>query len=360
MAMKRGPLYPLHRQAGAKMVEFAGWELPVQFSSILEEHRAVRTSAGLFDVSHLGRLSVRGPGAFALLQRALTNDLSKVRPGRSQYTLLCGEDGGILDDLVLFHRSEGEYVLAVNAVNTESDLDWIRGMASSREVEIEDQTASTLMLAFQGPESASLLARLAPPEVTELPRFGCRDETVLGKTVQFSRTGYTGEDGFEMVMDGGIGETLWRAILGFGVKACGLGARDTLRLEAALPLYGNELDIRTYPHEAGLDWAVALGKGDFVGREAIQKELEAGPRRRLVCFRMLERAVPRGGYYILKGDRQVGMVTSGNYSPTLRADIGMGYVPLENSSPGTELDILIRDRTIKAQVVHKPFYKRTS
>src|SRR3990172_2655263 len=181
VAMKRGPLYPLHRQAGAKMVEFAGWELPVQFSSILEEHRAVRTSAGLFDVSHLGRLSVKGPGAFALLQRALTNDLSKVRPGRSQYTLLCSEDGGILDDLVLFHRSEGEYVLAVNAVNTESDLDWIRGMASSREVEIEDQTASTLMLAFQGPESASLLARLAPPEVTELPRFGCREETVLGK-----------------------------------------------------------------------------------------------------------------------------------------------------------------------------------
>lgn len=360
MALKRAPLYSLHQQAGAQMVEFSGWELPVQFSSILEEHRAVRNSAGLFDVSHLGRIVVRGPGAFDLLQRALTNDLSKAKPGRAQYTLLCQEDGGVLDDLVVFHRLDDEYLLAPNASNTESDLKWLRGLASSYRVEFEDRTAGTAMLALQGPDSAKVLARLAPPEVTEMPRFGCRDETVLGKPVQFSRTGYTGEDGFEMVMPAELGETVWRAILGFGVKPCGLGARDTLRLEAALALYGNELDRRTRPHEAGLEWTVALGKGELVGKEAFLRDAENGPSRRLVCFRMVERAVPRTGYHILKDGRQVGLVTSGNYSPTLRVDIGMGYVPVELSSLDTELDILIRERAVRAQVVPRPFYKRTS
>ncbi len=360
MALKRAPLCPIHRQAGAQMVEFSGWELPVQFSSILEEHRAVRGSAGLFDVSHLGRVTVRGSGAFELLQRALTNDLAKARPGRAQYSLLCREDGGILDDLVLFHRAADEYLLAPNAANTESDLNWIRGLASPYQVELEDRTAATVMLALQGPESASVLARLASPAVTEMPRFGCVDEMVLGKPVQFSRTGYTGEDGFELVMESEIGETIWRAILGFGVKPCGLGARDTLRLEAALPLYGNELDTRTRPHEAVLEFAVALGKGDFIGREAILKDLEEGPRRRLVCFRMIERAVPRTGYAILKDGREVGRVTSGNYSPTLRVDIGMGYVPAELASPDTQMEVLIRDKTVRAQVVRRPFYKRTA
>lgn len=358
MPFKRAPLYPLHRQAGAQMVEFAGWELPVQFSSILQEHRAVRDSAGLFDVSHLGRLWVRGPGAFDLLQRTFTNDLAKARPGRALYTLLCREDSGILDDLVVFHTSEGEYLLAVNAANTETDLDWLRGLASSYQVEIEDRTAITAMLALQGPEAASLLARVAPPSVVQLPRFGCREEVIMGKPVHFSRTGYTGEDGFEMVLEAELVETLWRAILGLGVKPCGLGARDTLRLEAALPLYGNDIDTRTHPLEAGLDFAVALGKGDFVGREAILRAQEAGLQRRLVCFRMVERGVPRSGYSILKDGRVVGMVTSGNYSPTLRFDIGMGYVPVELSSPDTELDILIRDKTVRAQVVPRPFYKR--
>lgn len=360
MALKRAPLCPIHRQAGAQMVEFAGWELPVQFSSILEEHRAVRSSSGLFDVSHLGRIMVRGAGAFDLLQRAFTNDLSKAKPGRAQYTLLCQEDGGVLDDMLVFHRAADEYLLAPNAANTESDLNWIRGLAASYHVEIKDRTTGTVMLALQGPDSAKVLARLAAPEVTGMPRFGCRDETVLGKPVQFSRTGYTGEDGFEMIMAAELGETVWRAILGFGVKPCGLGARDTLRLEAALSLYGNELDRRTRPHEAGLEWTVTLGKGDFVGRDAILRDAENGPSRRLICFRMTERAVPRTGYHILKDGRQVGMVTSGNYSPTLRVDIGMGYVPVELSSLDTELDILIRERAVRAQVVPRPFYKRTA
>jgi aminomethyltransferase len=341
------------------MVEFSGWELPVQFTSILEEHRAVRSAAGLFDVSHLGRIVVRGPGAFGLLQKAFTNDLAKARSGRAQYTLMCKEDGGILDDLVVFHRTEDEYLLALNAANTESDTAWIRRLASDYEVSIEDRTAETVMLALQGPESATLLARLAPPEVTGLPRFGCREETILGKPVWFSRTGYTGEDGFELVADAEVGETVWRAILGFGVRPCGLGARDTLRLEAALALYGNELDPRTHPHEAGLEWVVSLGKGDFVGREAILKDQERSPQRRLVCFRMLERGVPRSSYSILVEGREVGRVTSGNYSPALRYDIGMGYVPAELSAPDTEMDILIRDKFVRAKVVARPFYKRT-
>ncbi|MDP2936938.1 MAG: glycine cleavage system aminomethyltransferase GcvT [Dehalococcoidia bacterium] len=360
MALKRGSLYPLHRQAGAQMVEFSGWELPVQFNSILEEHRAVRSTAGLFDVSHLGRIVVRGPGAFGLLQKAFTNDLTKARSGRAQYTLMCKEDGGILDDLVVYHRTEDEFLLALNAANTESDTAWIRRLASDYEVSIEDRTAETVMLALQGPESATLLARLAPPEVTGLPRFGCREEAILGKPVWFSRTGYTGEDGFELVADAEVGETAWRAILGFGVKSCGLGARDTLRLEAALALYGNELDPRTHPHEAGLEWVVALGKGDFIGREALLKDQERSPQRRLVCFRMLERAVPRSGYSILVEGREVGRVTSGNYSPVLRYDIGMGYVPAELSAPDTELDIHIRDKFVRAKVVARPFYKRTA
>ncbi|MDP2728128.1 MAG: glycine cleavage system aminomethyltransferase GcvT [Dehalococcoidia bacterium] len=358
MPLKRVPLYPLHHQAGAQMVEFSGWELPVQFSSILDEHRAVRASAGLFDVSHLGRLWVRGPGAFDFLQRALTNDLAKARPGRAQYTLLCREDGGILDDLVVFHRTEDEYLLAVNAANTETDLKWLQKLASSYKTEIADRTANTVMLALQGPDAVSLITRLASPEVAELRRFGCMDGMVLGKSVQFSRTGYTGEDGFELMADVEIGESIWRAILGLGVKPCGLGARDTLRLEAAFHLYSNDIDTSTNPVEAGLDWAVALDKGDFIGREAILKELERGPKRRLVGFQMIERAVPRSGYPILKDGREVGKVTSGNYSPTLRVDIGMGYVPVELSATDTELDILIRDKMAKARVVNRPFYKR--
>lgn len=358
MALKRSPLYSVQRQIGAQMVEFSGWELPVQYSSILEEHRAVRTSAGLFDVSHLGRISVRGPDAFDVLQYALTNDLAKVRPGRAQYTLVCREDGGILDDLVVFHRVDDEYLLAPNAANTTTVLEWLRGLAGGRGVEIDDLTVTTVMLALQGPETPSLITRLAPPEVASLPRFNCRVDAVLGRPVQFSRTGYTGEEGFELVMDAEIGEAIWRAILGFGIKPCGLGARDTLRLEASLPLYGNEIDTRTLPAEAGLDWAVAMGKGDFMGRQAILDRMENGPERRLVCFQMLERAVPRTGYPILHDGKHVGTVTSGNYSPTLRVDIGMGYVPVAWSAPDSKLDVLIRDKAVGARVVPRPFYRR--
>ncbi len=360
MPLKRTPLYPLHRQTGAQMVEFAGWELPVQFSGILEEHRAVRESAGLFDVSHLGRVYLRGPGAFELLQRAVTNDLTKARPGRAQYNLMCNEDGGIIDDLVVFHRSEEEYLVVPNAANIGVVLERLHGLVGQQRIEIEDRTMDTAMLAFQGPQAVSLITRLAPEEVAELPRFGCRDAEVLGNPVQFSRTGYTGEDGFELVMDSSIAETVWRAITGLGAKPCGLGARDTLRLEAAFPLYGNEIDTHTNPVEAGLEWAVALGKGDFVGREAILKQVESGSQRRLVCFRMTERAVPRSDYPILKDGREVGRVTSGNYSPTLRVDIGLGYVPVELATPDTELDILIRDKPARAQIVHRPFYKQVS
>lgn len=360
MSLKRSPLYSLHRQSGAQMVEFAGWELPVQFSGILDEHRSVRDSAGLFDVSHLGRVYVRGPAAFELLQYAITNDLARARPGRALYTLMCREDGGVLDDLLVFHRSDDEYLVAPNASNTAEVLDWLKSLCGDRDVQLEDRTAETAMLAFQGPQAAVLVTRLAPEEVTELPRFGLVDAEILGKQVQFSRTGYTGEDGYELILDAAIGEQIWRAILGLGVKPCGLGARDTLRLEAALSLYGNELDPNTNPIEAGLDWAVALGKGDFVGRQAILKEIESGPQRRLACFQMTERAIPRSGYPILKDGRVVGKVTSGNYSPTLRVDIGMGYVPVELAAPETELDILIRDKPARARVVHRPFYKQVS
>ncbi|MDP2659197.1 MAG: glycine cleavage system aminomethyltransferase GcvT [Dehalococcoidia bacterium] len=359
MPLKRSPLYSLHVQSGAQMVEFGGWELPVQYSGILDEHRAVRESAGVFDVSHLGRLYVRGAGAFEMLQRVLTNDLAKARPGRAQYTLICQEDGGILDDLVVFHRSESEYLLAPNASNTAAVLQHLRSFRGAYDVQIEDRTQDTVMLALQGPRAASLIIRVAPEEVAGLSRFGCRDDEVLGTQVQFSRTGYTGEDGFELVMEARIGEAIWQAFTGLGVKPCGLGARDTLRLEAALSLYGNELDTRTNPVEAGLEWVVALGKGDFIGREAILKVAETGPARRLVCFRMAERAVPRSGYSILKDGREVGRVTSGNFSPTLRVDIGMGYVPAGLASPGAEFDILIRDKTAPAVVAPRPFYKRT-
>ncbi len=360
MPLKRASLYSLHVQSGAKMVEFGGWELPVQYSSILEEHLAVRESAGIFDVSHLGRLLVRGAGAFELLQRVLTNDLAKARPGRAQYTLICQEDGGILDDLVVFHRSENEFLLAPNASNTESVLHHLSSHGQTAGVQIEDRTQETVMLALQGPQAASLITRVASEEVAGLSRFGCRDEEVLGTPAQFSRTGYTGEDGFELVMERRTGEAIWQAFTGLGVKSCGLGARDTLRLEAALSLYGNDLDTQTNPVEAGLEWVVALGKGDFIGRQAVLKVVEKGPARRLVCFRMAERAVPRSGYPILKDGREVGRVTSGNFSPTLRVDIGMGYVPSDLASPGAEIDILIRDRTAPAVVVDRPFYKPVS
>ena len=356
--LKRTPLFPAHVETGARMVEFAGWLMPLQYAGIIEEHRAVRSAAGLFDVSHMGRLEVAGDGAFALLQRLLTNDIARLAVGGGQYSLLLREDGGILDDLIVYRTEERRYLLVVNAINTSRDGDWLAQHALEQEVEIVDRTGETAMLALQGPRSLEYLQSLARFAVEPLPRFACIEGEVARVSALCCRTGYTGEDGFELVAAAFRGLDIWRGLLGLGVKPCGLGARDTLRLEAGYPLYGQEIDTTVNPLEAGLGWAVAFHKGDFVGRSALERIRKERLRRKLIGFRMVEPGIPRTGFPIAKNGRIVGRVTSGNYAPSLGYPIGMGYVPLSLAEVGTELEVIIRGRPARAVVVKRPFYKK--
>lgn len=359
--LKKTPLHPVHREAGARMVPFGGWEMPVQYTSVLTEHRAVRSSAGLFDLSHMGEFYFSGPHAQANLQRLLTNDVSRLQPGRAQYTLICNEQGGIVDDVLLYRLEEERYLLVVNAANTEKDYQWLRERLDGRTV-MADESDETALLALQGPRSQEVLAPLVSADLTQLRSFSCVETEVLGIEALVSRTGYTGEDGFEIYFDRSHAKALWDGLLeageNAGVVPVGLGARDTLRLEACLPLYGNDLSEETTPFEAGLGFAVKLDKGTFIGRDALQKQQEEGPEKRLVAFEMTERGVPRQGYAILKDGEAVGQVTSGSFSPSLERDIGMGYVPTELSTPGTEIEIDIRGKGKRGRVIEGRFISR--
>ena len=362
--MHRTCLFPEHQASGARLIDFGGWEMPLQYTSIVEEHRAVREAAGLFDVSHMGRVWVEGADALAFLQKVLCNDAAKPAPGQAQYTLITLPSGGVLDDLLLYRRAEG-FLLVVNAANRERDLAWFREQAEGMAVELTDRTFETAMMALQGPRAASILAKLVPPEVLELPYYAFAEAVPLkgvGTAQVVSRTGYTGEDGFELIVDAELGPPLWRALLAAGAEAglrpAGLGARDTLRLEACMPLYGHELTEETTPLEAGLKRYVALDKGPFIGREALLRQAEAGVPRKLVAFRMEGKGVPRQGYPLLAGGTPVGTVTSGGPGITVGGFIGMGYVPPEHAAVGAELAVEIRGRGVPARVVKKPFYRR--
>jgi glycine cleavage system T protein (aminomethyltransferase) len=357
LSLKRTPLYDCHAQAGAKLVDFAGWEMPVQYAGVIEEHRAVRTSAGLFDVSHMGEIRVRGAGAEALLQRLTPNDVSKLVPGRAHYSGLLTERGTYVDDLLIYRLAREDFLVVVNAANAERDFEWM--VTRSRDqAEVVDESDRWALLALQGPRALEILTPLAAPDVSGLKYYGFADGMVDGVPALISRTGYTGEDGFELYLDPEAAPGVWRRLLAAGVEPAGLGARDTLRLEAAMALYGHEIDETTTPFEAGLGWVVKLDKGDFVGRDALQAQRAQGVPRKLVGFEVEGRGIARQGHGVFSGDRAVGSVTSGTWSPTFEKALGMAYVPPEMAAPGTPLTLDVRGKALPARVVELPFYRR--
>jgi aminomethyltransferase len=342
----RTPLYDRHVAAGARLVPFAGWEMPVQYEGVIPEHLAVRRDCGVFDVSHMGELEVEGPRAGEFLQALLSNDLERIEPGHAQYTLLTNEDGGIVDDLIVYERDPEHFLLIVNAANREADFSWLR----EREipgVTVRDVSDDHALLAVQGPRS---LERLGLPDA---PAFTFAEGEIDGVACTVNRTGYTGELGCELLVKAGAGGELWDRVVARGAVPCGLGARDTLRLEVCYPLHGNDIGPETDAISAGLGWVCALDK-DFTGVEELRRIKESGPDRKLAAFVMEEAGIPRQGMAIAEG----GEVTSGSHSPMLERGIGMGYVPAGLAQPGSELTIDVRGRPRRARVVKKPIYSR--
>jgi aminomethyltransferase len=343
----RTPLHDRHIASGARLVPFAGWEMPVQYEGVIAEHRAVRSDCGVFDVSHMGELQVEGPRARELLQLLLSNDLDRIGPGKAQYTLLTNERGGILDDLIVYELSPARFLLIVNAANTGTDLAWL----TEHELpgaDVSDRSAEYALLAVQGPRA---IERLGLPPARP---FTWDMAEIDGIEVLAARTGYTGEDGAELLTQAEDGAQLWDRVVARGAKPCGLGARDTLRLEVCFPLHGNDIGPDTDAISAGLGWTCALDK-DFSGAAELRRIKEAGPARRLVPFVMQEKAIPRQGMAIT---RPPGEVTSGSHSPMLDVGIGMGYVPAADAAPGTTITIDVRGRERTARIVDKPIYKR--
>jgi len=357
---QRTPLYDAHRGLGARLIAFAGWEMPLSYSGVTDEHRAVREHCGLFDVSHMGEVELRGPGAAELCQRLTVNDVGRLRIGDAQYSLLCTPGGGVLDDLIVYRLAEARFLLIVNAANTPKDLAWIREHAGS--VEVVDRSAELALLALQGPEAEVVLRTLTALDLPALRPFTFLQGPVAGRQTLVSRTGYTGEDGFELLVDAAGVLAVWNALLPAVQRRSGLpvglGARDTLRLEAGLPLCGSDMDETTTPLEAGLAWVVKLDRGDFIGRDALLAQRAAGVPRRLCGFRLDEPGVPRHGYPVYRDGAPVGTVTSGAKSPTLDACIGLAYLSAGCTARDTVIGIEIRGRRIPAHVVDRPFYRR--
>ncbi|MDN5344465.1 MAG: aminomethyltransferase [Clostridia bacterium] len=361
--LKKTPLYTEHVAAGAKMVEFGGWLMPVQYGGIIEEHRRVRTVAGLFDVSHMGEISVKGPDALPLVQKLIANDAARATGDRILYSPMCYPEGGVVDDLLVYPRGEGEYLLVVNAANIEKDLAWIQENASDYRVEVKDISPVTAQLALQGPRALAILQPLAGVDLAPLGYYRWTRGQVLGVDCLISRTGYTGEDGFELYFEAGQAPAMWRGILaagqGVGLVPAGLGARDTLRLEAALPLYGHELSPTISPLEVGLGRFVKLEKGEFNGRAALAAQKEGGINRQLIGLAMVDRGIARPGYPVLVAGRESGYVTSGSYAPTLGKNIALALVAAGTAGAGAEVEVSIRGRGHRAVVVELPFYRRS-
>ncbi|HVB75323.1 MAG TPA: glycine cleavage system aminomethyltransferase GcvT [Ktedonobacteraceae bacterium] len=361
-SFKRTPLYEEHRALGARLVEFSGWEMPVQYSSILEEHRAVRTRAGLFDVSHMGEFKVEGPDALAYLQYLVPNDVSRLAIHQALYTQLCLPDAGTIDDLLVYRLGENQYMLVVNAGNIDKDFAWAEQQSRNFDITLVNQSDVTALLALQGPEAQAILQPLTGVDLTSIRYYHFEPGKVDGIDCLISRTGYTGEDGFELYCTSIDVVKLWRDLLAAGKERgllpAGLGARDTLRLEAAYCLYGHELDEATNPLEAGLGWTIKLNKGEFLAHDALVKIKEQGVKRKLVGIEMVDRGVCRGGYAIYEDGEQIGVLTSGAPAPTLNKNIGMGYVAAARAIPGNTVSIDIRGKQTAARIVALPFYKR--
>ena len=354
--MKQTSLHETHRAAGATMVPFAGWDMPVSYTGTVGEVAAVRSGVGLFDVSHMGEVTVTGAGAFEFVQSVTSNDASRLAPGKAQYSLLLNEQGGIIDDIIVYCRAEAEYLIVLNAGCKDKDWAWLQAQAAGRpNLALTDISDETALIAVQGPQAVSLVSDLAGGSLGQLGRFHFADMSLLGGDATFSRTGYTGEDGFEIFCDWADASMLWKMLTERGAIPAGLGARDVLRLEAAYPLYGHELDADTVPFESGVGWAVKRSKGSFIGAEA----LPAGkPGRRLVGLRMDERAIPREHYAVYDAEGgEAGQTTSGTWSPTVKAGIAMARLSSALSEPGTRLTVDIRGRRAPATVVPLPFYR---
>ncbi|HEX5704558.1 MAG TPA: glycine cleavage system aminomethyltransferase GcvT [Pyrinomonadaceae bacterium] len=364
--LKRTPLNEAHRRLGGRMVEFGGWDMPVQYpAGTVNEHVRTRTRAGLFDVSHMGEVDVRGRDAIAFVNRLTSNDVSKLVDGQAQYTALTTPQGTVIDDLLVYRMAEDHLLLVVNAGTTDKDWEWIKSHHAGENIELRNASAEYCQLALQGPEAISILQQLTETNLEEIKYYHFTLGKVDGIDAIISRTGYTGEDGFEVYAAPEKAEQLWNKILDAGnygtdegVMPCGLAARNTLRLEAGMALYGHEIDENTTLLEANLGWITKLNKGDFIGREALAKQKEEGIKRKLIGFEVTDRGIARDGQDILVNGERVGRATSGSPAPFLKKNIGMGYVPRELSAVGTAIEIDVRGRMVGAQIVPLPFYKR--
>jgi len=370
MSLKRTPLYSAHQKLGGKLIEFGGWEMPVQYTSITDEHLAVRSAAGIFDISHMGEVFVGGPGAEAFLNRTLTNDVRKLAPGQGQYTLMCNASGGVVDDLYAYRMNATDFLLIINASRIEPDVAWLQA-ANQGSADLRDMSGQMGAVAVQGPAVAKFIDAALPGSSCagmEVAKISDLKKNEIGvfifdyATIYVGRTGYTGEDGFEVIAPAEKIEAVWQRLLAagqpFGLKPAGLGARDTLRTEVCYPLYGHELDEVTTPIEAGVGFFVALDKGDFTGRAVLAEQKASGTKKKLVAFKMTEKSAPPRPHYPIHANGQViGQVVSGTQSPSLGQGIGMGYVPPEFAKPDTRLEIEIRGKLAPAVVVKKPIYK---
>ena len=357
------PLYELALEQKARFVPFSGWSMPVQYVGLKQEHQAVRSSAGMFDISHMGKFALQGRDLIPQLQKLVPSDLARLSKGRAQYTVLLNNRGGIIDDIIFYHQgetAEGETkgFLIVNAATKDKDREWIVSHLADSEVKFEDWSSDRILIALQGSLALEILQPLVTDNMTDLPAFGHLETTIDGHSAFIARTGYTGEDGFEIMVEPEVGVGLWQSLFAAGVIPCGLGARDTLRLEAAMCLYGQDIDETTTPLEAGLGWLVHLDKGDFIGREVLEKQKAEGVERKLVGLEMLGRHIARHDYPIFSEGEQVGIVTSGTLAPTVGKAIALGYVPKSLSKVGQELEVQVRGKTYSAKVVKKPFYRR--
>ncbi|MDI6765605.1 MAG: glycine cleavage system aminomethyltransferase GcvT [Bacteroidota bacterium] len=362
--MKRTTFYNIHKQLGAKIVEFAGYEMPIQYNSIINEHMAVRTNVGIFDVSHMGEFVIQGKDALSLVQKVTTNDASKLKEGKVQYSAMCYPDGGIIDDLLVY-RMKDHFMVVVNASNLKKDFDWIKSNVNNLDARVINKSDDIALLAIQGPKSLMTLQKLTSVNLSAVSYYSFVVAKLADIDMIISRTGYTGELGFELYFEAvpSIGERIWNAVeeagREFDIQPIGLAARDTLRLEMGFCLYGNDIDQTTNPLEAGLGWITKFEKGDFIGHEALSKIKGEGIKRKLVGFTINEeRAFPRHGYEIRLDGKSIGHVTSGTVSPVLDIGIGMGYVEVSAAQPGNSISILIRNKETKAKVVSMPFIKK--
>ncbi|OUL30600.1 glycine cleavage system protein T [Nostoc sp. RF31YmG] len=362
-SLARTPLYQLGVELRARLTSFGGWEMPVQFSGISREHEAVRNAAGMFDISHMGKFTLQGQNLISQLQVLVPSDLNRLKPGQAQYTVLLNPQGGIIDDIIVYYQGEDstgkqKAAIIVNAATTGKDKAWLLQYLDLNAVEFQDISPDKVLIAVQGPKAINYLQPFVEADLSPIKAFGHLQAPILGKTGFLARTGYTGEDGFEVMVDPEVGRELWQHLYDAGVVPCGLGARDTLRLEAAMALYGQDIDDSTTPLEAGLGWLVHLDtKGDFIGRAVLEQQKAAGLQRRLIGLQMPGRNIARHGYQVLSSGKVVGEVTSGTLSPTLGYPIALAYVPSQLAAVGQQLEVEIRGKAYPTSVVKRPFYR---